>query len=91
MSPDMSRLPAGLPPGRWRGRLALQADGIRRRGLGGIGGIELEPGLKVGDPLVPLSDPAPERLEDGHEGRLSVRRDGIPEGFRDRKGGAHPL
>jgi hypothetical protein len=90
LSPDMSRLPAGLPPGRRCGRLALQADGIRRRGLGGVGGIEPEPGLEVRDPLVQLSDPAPERLEDGHEGRLRVRRYGIPEGFRDRKRGAHP-
>ena len=50
----VSRLSAGLPPGGWCGWLALQADGIRRRGLGGIGGIEVEPGLEVGDPLILL-------------------------------------
>ena len=64
------------------------ADGIRRRGLGGVGGIEVEPGLEVGNPLVQLSDPTPERLKDGHEGRLASECSVFPERFRDRKRGA---
>src|SRR5262245_49927741 len=45
----MSRLSAAFPPGRRSRRLSLQADGVGGWGLGGVGGVELEPGLEIAD------------------------------------------
>ena len=57
LGPAMSRLPAPFPTGGRGGRLALEPDGIGRRGLGGIGGIELEPGLEIADALLQFERP----------------------------------
>jgi hypothetical protein len=81
--PAMSRLPTPLPTGGPTGWLALHADGIRRRGLGGIGGIELQPRLQIADASLQLSDLPSERIHDGQDGGLRLRRDGVPEGFGD--------
>jgi len=56
LGPGMSRLSTALATGGWSGRLALQADGIGRRRLGGIGGVELEPGLEIADALLQFGD-----------------------------------
>ena len=79
----MTGLPAPLPPARWRGGLAFQPDRVGRRGLGGIGGVELEPGLEIADALLQLSDLLSERVEDGQDGDLGVRWDSVPERSRD--------
>jgi hypothetical protein len=81
--PAMSRLPTPFST-RGRGRrLAFQPDGVGRRRLGGIGGIELEPGLEIADPLLQLGDPRLVRLQDNQDGGLGLRRHRIPERFRD--------
>jgi hypothetical protein len=79
----MSRLPTPFPTGGWSGRLAFEPDGIGRRGLGGIGGIELEPGLEIADTLLEFGDPSLEGVQDGQDGNLGFRWDGVPERFRD--------
>jgi hypothetical protein len=81
----MSRLPTPLAtrgPGGW---LAFQPDGVGRRRLGGIRGIELEPRLQIADALLQLSDPSLVRIQDSQDGGLSFRRDSTPQGFRDRR------
>jgi hypothetical protein len=83
---------AGLsaPPSRARrcGRLALQSYGIGRRRLGGVGGVELEPGLEISDTSLQFGDPSLVCVPDREDGGLSLKRDGAPERFRDgrRKG-----
>jgi hypothetical protein len=79
----MSRLPAPLATRGRGGRLALEPDGIRRRRLGGIGGIELQPSLEVSDALLQFSNPSVDGVQDGHDGNLGFRWDGVPERFRD--------
>ena len=81
--PAMSRLATPFPTGGRGGRLTFQADGIRRRRLGGIGGIELEPGLQIADALLQFGDPSLEGVQDGQDGNLGFRWDGVPERFRD--------
>jgi hypothetical protein len=68
----MAGLSPAVPTGGRSRRLALQADRVRGRGLGGIGGVELEPSLEVGDP--PL-----EGLHDHQDGGLGFRRYSVPE------------
>ncbi len=85
LCPGMSRLPTPLAtrgPGGW---LAFQPNGIGRRRFGGIRGIELEPRLQTADTLLQFSDPSLVRIQDSQDGDLSFRRDGAPEGFRDRR------
>jgi hypothetical protein len=89
LHPGMSRLPTTFATGGWGGRLALEADGIGRRRLGGIGGVELEPGLEVADALLQFGDPSLERVEHGQDGSLGFRWDGVPECFRDGRLGDH--
>ena len=81
--PAMSRLPTPFPTGGRGGRLAFEPDGIGRRRLGGIGGIELEPGLQIADALLQFGDPSLEGVQDGQDGDLGFRWDGVPERFRD--------
>ena len=83
LDPAMSRLPAPFPTRGRGGRLALEPDGIRRRRLGGIGGIELQPGLKIADALLQFSNPSVDGAQDGQDGNLGFRWDGVPERFRD--------
>jgi hypothetical protein len=56
----MSRLSTPFATRGWSGGLAFEADGIGRRRLGGIGGVELEPGLEIADALLQFGDPSPE-------------------------------
>jgi hypothetical protein len=81
----MSRLPTPFSTGGRGGRLALQSDGVGRRRLGGIGGIELETGLEIADALLQFRDPALEGVQDGQEGNLGFRWDGVPKRVRDRR------
>jgi hypothetical protein len=67
---------------RW---LAFDADGIGGGGLGGVGGVELEPGLQIADALLQFPDPLLEGVQEGQEGRLSFRWHGVPERFGDRR------
>ena len=83
LGPAMSRLPAPFPTGGRGGRLAFEPDGIGRRGLGGIGGVELEPGLEIADTLLQFSDPSLEGVQQGQDGDLGFRWDGVPERCRD--------
>jgi hypothetical protein len=85
----MARLSAALASGRRSRRLALQADRVRGRGFGGIGGVELELSLEVGNPPLQLSDPFLEGSDDHQDGRLGFRRYGVPEGFRNRRLRSH--
>jgi hypothetical protein len=82
-SPAMSRLPAPFATGGRGGGLALQPDGIRRRRLGGIGGIELQPGFEIADASLEFKDPSVDGVQDGQEGDPGFRWDGVPERFRD--------
>ena len=85
----MAGLPAALPP-RWRSRrLALQDDRVGGGRLGGVGGVELEPGLEIAHEGFQLSDPILHRLPGSQECGLGVGGYGVPEGFRDRKLLAH--
>ena len=68
LGPAMSRLPAPFPTGGRGGGLAFEPDGIGRRRLGGIGGIELEPGLEIADALLQFSDPSLDGVQDGQDG-----------------------
>src|SRR5262245_6791040 len=83
LCPAMSRLPAPLPDGGGGGGLALEPDGIGRRGLGGVGGIELQPSLEIADALLQLEDLRIDGVQDGQDGDLGFRWDGVPEWFRD--------
>src|SRR3954471_11550468 len=83
LCPAMSRLPAPFPTGGRGGGLALEPDGIGRRGLGGIGGIELEPGLEIADALLQFEDPSVDGVQDGQDGDLGFRWNGVPERFSD--------
>ena len=85
LCPAMSRLPTPFPTGGWRGRLAFEPDGIGRRRLGGIGGVELEPALEIANTLLEFGDPSLEGLQHGQDGNLGFRWDGVPEWFRDRR------
>ena len=84
MVASMPRLPTRLAP--FPAPFLLPTTGplgtgksIGRRGLGGIGGVELEPGLEVADPALQFRDPSLEGVHQGQDGGLSLRRDGIPE------------
>jgi hypothetical protein len=79
----MSALPATLPAAGRGGRLALQADGIGRGGLGRVGGVELEPRLEVTDPRFEFVDPLLHHQEHGGDGRLRARRHLGPEFIGD--------
>jgi hypothetical protein len=63
--------------------------GTGRRRLGGIGGVELEPGLEIADASLQFGDPSLERVEHGQDGSLGFRWDGVPERFRDGRLGDH--
>jgi hypothetical protein len=43
----------------------------------------LEPGLEIADAALEVRDPLLVGIQDLQEGGLSVRWDGVPEGFRD--------
>jgi hypothetical protein len=80
----MSRLAPSVPPRR-RGRrspLGLDGGGIGRGRFRGVGGVEVEPLLQLGDPLLQGRD-------NGQDGRLGFRSYGVPERFRDRGVRAH--
>jgi len=85
----MSRLPTPFPPRAPGRRLAFEADGIRRRRLGRIGGIELEAGLQIPNALFQFDDPTGDGVQDGQNGGLGVRRHGLPERFSDGRLGHH--
>jgi len=87
--PAMSRLPTPFPPRGPGRRFPFEADGIRRRRLGGIGGIELEAGLQITDALLQFGDPSGEGIQDGQNGGLGFRRHGLPERFSDGRLGYH--
>jgi hypothetical protein len=89
LGPGMSWLPTAFPTGGRGGRLALEPDGIGRRRLGGIGGVELEPGLKIADALLEFNDPSLEGVQHGQDGGLGLRRDGVPERCRDGRSRDH--
>jgi hypothetical protein len=80
----MPGLSSTLAPGGWDRRSPLDLDGrgICGGGLRRIGGVEVEPGFQLGDPLL-------QRGEGRQESRLGLRRDGVPERFRDRRMRAH--
>src|SRR5262249_36941245 len=83
--PGMAGLSGAVAYGRGSRRLALQADRVRRGRLGGVGGVELEPGLKIAGSGFQLGDSSGEGIPGGSEGGLSLRRHGVPEWFRDRR------
>src|SRR5262249_14286162 len=85
----MAGLSAALALRRRSRWLSLQADRVRRRRLGGVGGIELEPGLKIADAGFQGGDLSREGIPSGQEGSLSLRRHGVPERFGDRRLVAH--
>jgi hypothetical protein len=73
-----------LPPRRrWR-RSPLELDGgwIGREGLRGVGGVQVEPELQLGDPLLQSRD-------NRQDGRLGFWWNGVPERFRDWRVRAH--
>jgi hypothetical protein len=74
----MSWLPAAFPSRRRSWRLTLQPDRIRGRGLGRIGGVELEPILKIIDARFKLGNaPFVDRSERENR-RLEFRRCRVP-------------
>jgi hypothetical protein len=83
LGPGMSRLAAPFPTGGRGGRFAFEPDGIGRRRLGGIGGVELEPGLEIAVTSLQFGDPSLEGVQHGQDGHLGFRWDGVPERFRD--------
>src|SRR5207302_319882 len=84
---------AGLPTPFSRGRrgrwLAFQADRVGGGWLGGVGGVELEPGLEIAHRGLQLGDPILQRFPGIPKGGLGVGGYGVPEWFRDRKLLAH--
>jgi hypothetical protein len=80
----VSRLAPALPPRRRNGRPPLELDGGRvgRGRLGGVGGVLIELGLQIGDPLL-------QRGDHSQDGRLGFRGYGAPERFGDRRVRAH--
>jgi len=87
----MSWLSAPLATRGWGGRLPLEANGVGGGRLGGVGGIELEAGLKVPDALLQFSDPSVEGVQDGQDGSLGFRRHATPERFRDGRSRVHSV
>jgi hypothetical protein len=87
----VARLSSALAPGRRDRRSPLELDGgrIGGGGLGRVGGIEVEPRLQLGDSFLQVGDPLLQRSNDGLDGRLGFRRNGVPQGFRDRRVRAH--
>jgi hypothetical protein len=80
----MTGLTAAFLP-RWGSRgTSLDRRRIGRRGLGGVGGVLIEPLLQVGDPAF-------QRLQKCPDGRLGLGRHRVPEGFRDRRRIAHAI
>ena len=67
-----------------RGGLALQSDRVGRRRFGGVGGAELQPVLKVLDPLFELCKPLFVVRDQRKDRRLDLWRSLIAQGFRDR-------
>jgi hypothetical protein len=80
----VARLSSRLAAGRRGRRSPLEPDRgrIGGGGLGRIGGIEVEPGLQLGDPSLQSGEGIPKR-------GLGCGRDGVPERFRDRRMRAH--
>jgi YD repeat-containing protein len=74
-----SAVPVVSASGRWD----------RRKGLGRVGGIELEPRFEIADPRFEIVDPPLQRQEYRGEGRLSVQRHLTPEFLRDRQRVGH--
>jgi hypothetical protein len=70
------------------GRPALQPDGIGGGRLGGVGGIEPEPGLDIADSQF-AGDLQSDRVPDGQEVGLCFRWDGVPEWAREGRLRAH--
>ena len=85
----MARLTAALPPGRWSRWLSFQPDGIRGGRLGGVGGIELEPGLEIAHCGLQFGDLILDGFPGVQERGLGVGGHGAPEWFRDRNPAAH--
>ena len=81
----MTGLSSEFPPGRRLRQLAFDADRVGGGWLGRIGGVELEPGLKIADLGFERGDPILERFPGVPEGGLGIRGHGAPEWFRDRK------
>jgi hypothetical protein len=81
----MAELPLAPPPGRRGRRLALQADRVGGGRLGGVGGVELEPGLEITDRGLQGGDPFLEGFPGVQEGGPGVGGNGAPEWLRDRK------
>ncbi|XBH03585.1 recombinase family protein [Singulisphaera sp. Ch08] len=79
----MSRLPTALLAAGRSGRPPLQADRIRRRWLGRVGGVELEPCFEIADPRFQVGVPLLHRHKDCSDGGLSVGRHRTPEVVRD--------
>jgi hypothetical protein len=79
----MAGLSPAFPPGRRSRWLSLQADRVGGRRLGGVGGIELQPGLKIAEPLLQFRDPCVEGVQEGQKGSLGFRWHSIPERFGD--------
>ncbi len=78
-------LAAAIPPGRrsWRASLDVHVQRNRSRRLRRVGGVLVKPRLQVGDPFLQGGD-------DHQNRRLSFRRDGVPDRFRDRRVRAPP-
>ena len=74
----MSGLAATLLFTGRRGWLPLQSDRIGRRRLGGVGGVELEPILKVLDPRFELFDPPFVVSDERKDRRLDLWRSRLP-------------
>ena len=74
----MAGLPAPLAARGGGRRPALDRGRVGRRGLGGIRGV-------LAEPLLQLDDPPLEGLHQGHDRRLGVGREGIPDGLWERR------
>jgi hypothetical protein len=79
----MSPLATSLLAAGWSGRPPLHPDRIGRRGLGRVGGVELEPCFEIADPRFQGDVPLLHRHDDSSDGRLSVGRHRTPEVVRD--------
>ena len=89
VGPTMSGLPAAfLAPGRG-GRLAFQADGVGRGGLGRVGGVEFEPRLEVVELSLEGGDPLLVSLDQRRDRQLKLGRSRVPKGFRKRRRWCH--